>query len=177
MSVETIYLQNVRRIFKTYRELGEKTMAQLGDEHINWQYNENSNSIALLVKHLTGNMLSRFTSFLTSDGEKPDRNRDAEFEGTITNKKELLNQWNKGWDLLFTTLEELKEEDLLKTVYIRNEAHTVLDAINRQLAHYSYHVGQLVFIAKMIKDKDWQTLSIARNKSGEFNAEKFGKKS
>jgi hypothetical protein len=153
--------------------LGEKAMEQLTEEQLFWQYNEESNSIAILVNHIAGNMLSRFTDFLTTDGEKGWRNRDSEFTNSFLNKTEMMNYWNKGWECLLTTLEQLSEKDLEKIIYIRNDGHTVVEAINRQLAHYPYHIGQMVFIAKMLKNEAWNTLSIARNKSGDYNNRKF----
>ncbi len=154
--------------FRYYKGLGERAMAQLPDEALFWQYNEESNSIAIIVNHLHGNMLSRWTNFLTEDGEKPWRTRDAEFENEIQNREQLRQKWEEGWNCLFKALEELKEEDLSRKVFIRSEAHTVSDAIFRQLAHYAYHIGQMVFLAKMIQNEDWQTLSIARGKSKEY---------
>jgi hypothetical protein len=137
--------------------------------------NEDTNSIATIVKHLSGNMLSRWTDFLTSDGEKEWRNRDAEFEATIKTKEELLNVWNRGWDCFFEALNELKPEQLSTIIYIRNEGHTVIEAINRQLAHYPYHVGQIVFYAKMLKESEWTSLSIPKYKSNSYNSDKFSK--
>ena len=169
------YLDSARRLFTSYKSLGEKAIAQLKDPDLNIQRNEDSNSIAIIVKHLHGNMLSRWTDFLYSDGEKPWRNRDQEFEGVINNKEELLKLWNAGWKCLFDTLNTLKEEDLDKKVFIRHEEQTALDAINRQLAHYSYHIGQIVFLAKELKGGGWISLSIPKNKSQEFNNEKLGK--
>lgn len=167
------YLNSVVKQFKYYRALGEKAMAQLQDEQLFWQYNGESNSIAMLVSHISGNMLSRFTDFLTTDGEKPWRNRDAEFMDRFENREQLMNQWNKGWSCLMDALESLTAEDLERIVYIRNDGHTVTEAINRQLAHYPYHIGQIVFIAKMLKNENWQTLSIARNRSVDYNSRKF----
>lgn len=167
------YLNSVQKQFKYYKMLGEKAMEQLEEEQLFRQYNEESNSIAILVNHITGNMLSRFTDFLTADGEKPWRNRDAEFTNPFNNKEELMNRWNEGWECLLKTLEQLSDTDLERIVYIRNDGHTVIEAINRQLAHYPYHIGQMVFVAKMLKNEDWQTLSIARNKSADYNNRKF----
>lgn len=167
------YLNSVVKQFKYYKMLGEKAMEQLQEKQLFWQYNEESNSIAILVNHITGNMLSRFTEFLTADGEKSWRNRDAEFTNPFNNKEELINRWNEGWACLLKTLEHLTDADLERVVYIRNDGHTVVEAINRQLAHYPYHIGQMVFIAKMLKNEDWQTLSIARNKSADYNSRKF----
>lgn len=167
------YLESIKKQFLYYKMLGEKAMEQLQDEQLFRQYNEESNSIAILVNHITGNMLSRFTDFLTTDGEKPWRNRDAEFTNPFNSKEELMNRWNEGWDCLLKVLEQLSDADLERMVYIRNDGHTVIEAINRQLAHYPYHIGQIVFIAKMLKNEDWQTLSIARNKSADYNSRKF----
>ncbi len=167
------YLDGIRKQFEYYKMLGDKTFAQLTDEQLFWQYNSNSNSIAIIVKHLSGNMRSRWTNFLTSDGEKSWRNRDKEFENDITTRQALLDTWNEGWDCLFDTLEVLTFTDLGKVVYIRNQAHTVAEAINRQLAHYPYHIGQIVFIGKMLADNKWITLSIPIGKSEDYNTEKF----
>lgn len=167
------YLQSVIKQFEYYKSLGEKTFEQLNDEKLLWQYNEDSNSIALIVKHLWGNMLSRWTDFLTTDGEKKWRNRDAEFENDITSRDELIIKWKEGWKSLFNALNSLTSDDLNKTIYIRNQGHTVIEAINRQLAHYSYHVGQIVFIGKMASNEKWKSLSIPKGKSGMYNAEKF----
>ena len=167
------YLESIKKQFLYYKGLGEKAMEQSSDEKLFWQYNTESNSIAIIVKHLTGNMLSRWTDFLTSDGEKPDRNRDSEFENDIKSREELLKVWDKGWDRLFETLKNLKTEDLTKIIYIRNQGCTVADAINRQLAHYPYHVGQIVFISKMIVDDKWKSLSIPKNRSNDYNSDKF----
>jgi hypothetical protein len=164
-----VYLGSVKKRFENYKMMGERTFAQLNDEALFWQYNAESNSIAIIVQHMAGNMLSRWTDFLTSDGEKEWRNRDAEFETVITTRKQLLTQWNTGWDCLLNSINALTEDDLNKTVYIRNESHSVIDAINRQLAHYPYHVGQIVFIGKMIAGEKWDSLSIARGRSKEFN--------
>ncbi len=157
--------------FEYYKSLGDKTFEQLTDEQMFWQYNEESNSIAVIVKHLAGNMLSRWTNFLTEDGEKSWRNRDGEFVNTFTTKEEVLDFWEQGWECFFDALDKVNEENLYSTTYIRGEAHPVIDAVLRQLAHYPYHIGQIVYIAKMIKNEDWNTLSIARNRSQQFNTE------
>lgn len=167
------YLSSAVKQFRYYKMLGEKAMEQLTEEQLFWQYNEESNSIAVLVSHLAGNMLSRFTDFLTTDGEKPWRNRDAEFINPFRSREEIMNRWNEGWECLLRALEQLTAEDMERVIYIRNDGHTVAEAINRQLAHYPYHIGQMVFIAKMLKNEDWQTLSIARNKSTDYNSRKF----
>ena len=170
------YLNSIKKRLETYRVLGERTFEQLNDEALFWQYNAESNSIAIIVQHMSGNMLSRFTDMLTSDGEKPWRNRDTEFEANITTRQQLLEKWNDGWDCVFRTLDSLTDADLEKTIYIRNEAHNVMDAINRQLAHYPYHVGQIVFIGKMMAGEKWHSLSIAPGQSDVFNATMFSKK-
>ncbi|GAB3011668.1 DUF1572 family protein [Spirosoma pulveris] len=166
------YLPSVISQFEYYKWLGEKTLAQLPDEALFWQYNEESNSIAMLVKHLWGNMLSRWTDFLTTDGEKDWRDREGEFTNDIQSRDELFQKWNEGWHVLLGTLKSLREDDLTRTIYIRNQGHTVTEAINRQLAHYPYHIGQLVFLGKMLAE-NWASLSIPRGKSSEYNAEKF----
>ena len=157
--------------FEYYKSLGDKTFGQLTDDQMFWQYNEESNSIAIIVKHIAGNILSRWTNFLTEDGEKPWRNRDGEFVNTFTTKQQVLDFWEQGWKCLFDALEKINDDNLYSVTYIRGEAHPVIDAVLRQLAHYPYHIGQIVYIAKMIKNEDWNTLSIARNRSQEFNTE------
>ncbi len=159
--------------FLYYKELGDKSFEQLNDEYFFWQYNEESNSIAIIVKHIAGNMLSRWTNFLTEDGEKEWRNRDTEFANSFNNKAEVIAYWEKGWACLLNALNQITDENIDSTIFIRGEAHTVLDAVLRQLAHYPYHIGQIVFVAKMLKNDNWQTLSIARNKSSDFNKSKF----
>lgn len=170
----TNYLDSVIKQFGYYKLLGEKTFGQIPDEKLFWQYNDESNSVATIVKHLWGNMLSRWTDFLTTDGEKEWRDRDAEFDNDILSREDLLSKWNEGWKVLLDTLRSLREEDLDKTIYIRNQGHTVMEAINRQLAHYPYHIGQIVFIGKMCAEK-WDSLSIPRGSSKSFNAEKFAR--
>lgn len=171
----TDYLESIKKQFEYYKLLGDKTFAQLTDEKLFWQYNETSNSIATIVKHLSGNMLSRWTNFLVSDGEKDWRNRDSEFENDISNRQELVEKWNAGWECLFRAIDSLKPEDFNKSIYIRNEAHTLTEAFNRQLAHYPYHVGQIVFIGKMIADEQWISLSIPKGNSSAYNQDKFSK--
>jgi len=173
--METSYLSSVIKQLEYYKLLGDKTFSCLTEEQLFFKSGAESNSIALLVKHITGNMLSRWTEFLSSDGEKEWRDRDAEFEMTFSAKDEVIAYWNKGWDCLLTTLKSLTNEDLKKTVYIRNQGHTVVAAINRQLAHYSYHIGQIVFIGKIIKGENWRSLSISKNASKKYNLEKFSK--
>ena len=169
------YLESVKKQFEYYKMLGEKTFAQIPDDKLFWQYNPESNSIATIVKHLWGNMLSRWTEFLTSDGEKEWREREAEFDNDITTRQELLDKWNSGWACLFHALNSLTQGDLQKEIYIRNMGHTVTEAINRQLAHYPYHIGQIVFLGKMICDDAWTSLSIPRGNSDAYNAGKFSK--
>ena len=169
------FLESAKKQFEYYKMLGEKTFLQLTEEQLFWQYNEESNSIAVIVKHLSGNMLSRWTDFLTTDGEKEWRKRDAEFENDITNKFELLAKWNEGWNCLFNSINPLTENDMEKEIYIRNQGHSITEAINRQLAHYPYHVGQIVFIGKMLCNDNWNSLSIPKGNSTEYNAKKFAK--
>jgi hypothetical protein len=165
MNTTNLYLESVKKQFLYYRTLGEKAMEQLEPEQLFISINKDTNSIATIIKHLSGNMLSRWTDFFTSDGEKEWRNRDSEFEETIETKAELLIFWNKGWDCFFELLFSLKPEQLSEIIYIRNEKHTVIEAINRQLAHYPYHIGQIVFYAKQLKKSEWESLSIKKNKS------------
>ena len=169
------YLESVKKQFEYYKVLGEKAMEQVPEEKLFWQINEESNSIGTIVKHLWGNMLSRWTDFLTTDGEKESRNRDAEFENDINSRAELMMKWNEGWKCVFAALNQLTEQDLSKEVFIRNQGQTVVDAINRQLAHYPHHIGQIIFIAKIICGEKWKSLSIPKGKSKDFNAEKFSK--
>lgn len=173
--MEANYLSSVIKQFEYYKQLGEKAMGQLGSEQLFQIPSLESNSMAVIVQHLSGNMLSRWTDFLTADGEKEWRNRDAEFEPIIKNKQELDEAWNKGWDVCLNTLKSLNEDDLEKIIYIRNQGHTVMEAINRQLAHYPYHIGQMVFLAKLLVTGSWQTLSIAKNQSQNYNDDKFSK--
>lgn len=175
MEATASYLESVKKQFLYYKMLGEKAIDQLEPHQLFVSVNEDTNSIATIIKHISGNMLSRWTDFLTSDGEKEWRNRDAEFENDLPSKDEVLVVWNKGWDCFLDALNSLKPEQLSDIIYIRNEGHTVIEAINRQLAHYPYHVGQIVFYAKQLKSGAWDSLSIPRNKSGNYNAEKFAK--
>jgi hypothetical protein len=171
----TDYITSIQKQFEYYKSLGDKTIAQLDAKKLFWQYNEASNSVAIIVNHISGNMLSRWTDFYTTDGEKEWRNRDSEFIWESKNKTELLVKWEKGWACLFAVINNLTEEDLTKTIFIRNMGHTVTEAINRQLAHYPYHIGQIVFIGKMIQDEKWHSLSIPKNSSASYNNEKFSK--
>ena len=169
------YLLSIRKQFEFYQQLGEKTFVQLSDEQLFWQYNESSNSIAIIVNHLNGNMLSRWTDFLTSDGEKEWRQRDQEFEDSIKTRDQLLEKWTQGWNCLFAALESVNEENFDTLVYIRNQGHTITEAFNRQLGHYAYHVGQIVAIGKMVQDHSWKSLSIPKGQSKQYNAQKFAK--
>ncbi|MCB0644544.1 MAG: DUF1572 family protein [Phaeodactylibacter sp.] len=166
-------LDSVRKQFEYYRQLGERSFQQVEDADLFWQYNPESNSIAIIVNHLSGNMRSRWTNFLTEDGEKTWRQRDQEFEDRIHSRAELEQQWAAGWDCLFEALDSLSEENLDTIVYIRNMGHTISEAINRQLAHYAYHIGQIVYLARMRKGADWQSLSIPKGASTSYNQEKF----
>ena len=176
MTTGEIFLESVLRRLKDYKVLGEKTFAQLDDSQINFQPNEASNSIATIVQHLHGNMLSRWTNFLTEDGEKPWRNRDEEFEIKQLAKDQVTELWNKGWETFLQSLSSLRDNDLTKTVSIRHEKLSVIDAINRQVAHYSYHVGQIVFLGKWIRSNEWQSLSIPPKGSAAFNEKMMGEK-
>lgn len=169
------YLESVKKQFEYYKMLGDKTFLQVPDEKLFWQFNEDSNSIAMIVKHLWGNMLSRWTDFLSSDGEKEWRNRDTEFENDISTRTELTEKWEAGWKCLFDTLNSLTTADLQKEIYIRNQGHSVTEAINRQLAHYPYHIGQIVFLGKIVCENNWASLSIPRGNSTTYNADKFSK--
>lgn len=167
------YLQSAIKQFEYYKSLGDKTFAQLSPEKMLWQYNDDSNSIAIIINHLHGNMLSRWTDFLTTDGEKDSRNRDTEFESAVTSKDDLLKRWEAGWQCLFDALHSISDADLDKEILIRNQKHTIAEAINRQLAHYPYHIGQIVFLGKMLSDNNWVSLSIPKGKSDAFNADMF----
>ena len=165
----TSYLEDSLEIFRHYKRLGDRAMAQIADEQLFASLDAEANSIAIVVKHMAGNMRSRFTDFLTTDGEKPDRNRDSEFEGAATTRGELMGQWENGWAILFSALEPLTDEDMERTVTIRGEAHSVMQTINRQLAHYPHHIGQIVLLAKHFAGSNWKTLSIPKNASAAFN--------
>ncbi|MBV9340709.1 MAG: DUF1572 domain-containing protein [Acidobacteria bacterium] len=165
----TSYIEDTTSLFRYYKRLAEGAIAQVSDQELVASLDEEMNSIALMVKHMAGNMRSRWTDFLTSDGEKPDRNRDCEFVEPPETRAELMRLWNDGWERVFGSLVELADADLGRTVKIRGEAHSVMQAINRQLAHYAYHCGQIVFLAKHFRGKDWESLSVPRNRSAEFN--------
>jgi hypothetical protein len=167
------YLDEARRQMRGHKRMGESAMAQLRDEDFFVTLDPEANSVAILVKHLAGNMRSRFTDFLTSDGEKPDRFRDREFELTpAVTRAEVMKWWEEGWACVLGTIDTLKPEDVMRTVTIRGEPHTVLQAINRQIAHYAQHIGQIVFLAKHLRSSEWKTLSIPRGKSEEFKQHK-----
>lgn len=175
MNIGNEYLRIVIERFKSVKNLGDKTINQLSEEEIHWTYNNESNSVVIIVKHLSGNMVSRWTDFLTSDGEKEYRNRDEEFIDDISSKSELISVWEKGWKVLIAALAGLSEQDLLNNIYIRGESHLVLEAIERQMAHYAYHIGQIVYISKQLKDSNWKSLSIPKGKSGEYLKEMLEK--
>jgi hypothetical protein len=165
----TSYIEDSLSLFRYYKNLAERAMQQVSDEQLFAQLDPEANSIAIIVKHLAGNMRSRWTDFLTTDGEKPERNRDREFIDPPDRRSAVLEEWEHGWACLFRSLESLADTDLGRTVTIRGEAHSVMQAINRQMAHYPHHVGQIVLLAKHFADSQWQSLSVPRNRSGEFN--------
>lgn len=169
------FIVSSTKLFRYYKTLADQAIEQIDEPALFWKPNEDSNSIAILIQHMSGNMLSRWTDFLTTDGEKDWRNRDQEFEAIILDKQALLMAWEKGWDVLFAALAQLTAEDLNKIIYIRNQGQTVLEAIHRQLAHYPYHVGQIVFLAKMQSSSEWASLSIPKGNSAVYNSEKFAK--
>lgn len=168
------FIASAQRQFKMYQSLGEKAMAQMEDEYLFWQGNDDGNSICNIVLHLHGNMMSRWTDFKTTDGEKEWRNRDGEFTPTTMTRDEMMAKWHEGWQCLYNALNQIKDDELQHIIYIRNDGHTILEAVCRQIAHYSYHVGQIVFLAKLFSNKaPWQSLSIARNASQDYNQTKF----
>lgn len=169
------YLDDLQASFTRYKTLAEDTLAQVDDAALYWQYNAESNSMAIIIQHLAGNMLSRWTDFLTTDGEKPERQRDAEFIHQHSDRAALLQQWQQAWQVVFATLQSLTVADLQRTVYIRGEAHTVVAALNRQLAHCAYHVGQLVMLGKMQCSGEWRSLSIPKGGSAAYNQQAFRK--
>ncbi len=169
-SIGQHYLEDALQTFRDYKQLGERAFAQLDDADFFRTIDDESNSISIIIKHLAGNMISRWTDFLTTDGEKPERNRDMEFVMLPeTTKEEMLAYWEKGWACTFAAIEPLTPDDLLRTVTIRGQDHTVIQAITRQVAHYANHVGQIVYLVKHFKAGDWQSLSVPKNKSAEFN--------
>lgn len=169
MSAGTLYLQSVLGNFHGLKKQAERAMAQLEPDQLFVKLEPEGNNIAILVQHMSGNMLSRWTDFLTTDGEKPDRNRDQEFEDMVKTKEELMARWEKGWERVFEAVHKLTEEDLEKTIYIRSEAHTVMKAIQRQVVHYGLHVGEILLIARTLKGAQWQSLSIPKGKSNEYH--------
>lgn len=175
MNIGKEYITVVQERFKEVKKLGDQTIYQLTEKDLHWALNDASNSIAVMMKHISGNMQSRWTDFLTTDGEKSSRNRDQEFEVEGLSKSELVHLWNTGWQTLFKALAELKERDLLKDITIRGEKHTVIEAIERQMAHYAYHVGQIVYVGKQIKSDDWLSLSIPKGQSKDFVRKTIGK--
>ncbi len=175
MDMQQNLLKSVIQQFEYYKMLGERTFEQLNEEQILRSPQPESNSIAIIVNHLHGNMKSRWTDFLTTDGEKPWRNRDQEFEDLIRDRQQLRQKWDQGWKALLDSLNDLTPDDVNREVLISNQKHKVYEAINRQLAHYAYHVGQIVFLGKMIKGTEWQSLSIPKGQSQDFNKEKFDK--
>jgi hypothetical protein len=165
----TSYLTDSLALFRHYKKLAEEAMKQVTDTQLQIVLDPEMNSIAQTVKHMTGNMRSRWTDFLNTDGEKPDRQRDSEFVDPPATREKVLERWEEGWQLIFQALEPLTDADLSRTVFIRGEAHSVMQAVNRQIAHYAYHCGQIVLLAKHFRSEEWQSLSVPRNKSGEFN--------
>lgn len=167
------FLESARFEFQRSKTLGDKTFAQLGEADILWKYQETDNSISQIVKHISGNMLSRWTNFLSEDGEKPWRHRDTEFEEPFTTKTEMIAAWEKGWQCLFDAIASINSDNFNSLVKIRNDDHTIVEAVNRQLAHYANHVGQIVLLGKMIKKDNWVSLSIPKGESAVFNTKKF----
>jgi hypothetical protein len=174
--MDTSFLKSSILQFKYYKELGEKTIEQIPEAQLAFKLNSETNNINTIVKHLSGNMVSRWSKFLDSDGEKEWRDRDDEFIDTIKTKAELITIWNQGWNVLFDTLENLSNEDLNKISFIRNQGHTVVECIHRQLCHYSYHIGQIVMIGRVICGEKWKTLSIQKGESKPYNSLKFSNK-
>lgn len=175
MDHSTTYLNSARHQFTYYKTLGERTFSQVDDAHLFWRADAEANSIAIIVQHLHGNMRSRWTDLLTSDGEKEWRERDLEFEEVITDRATLLARWEEGWQCVFAALDTLNAGNFDGIVYIRAQAHTITDAVNRQLCHYAYHVGQIVLLGRILKGPQWASLSIPRGNSGTFNQEKFAR--
>lgn len=171
----TEFLASSLKLFLYYKGLGEKAIAQLDENALYHRENEDCNSIAMIVKHMHGNMMSRWTDFLNADGEKEWRDRDGEFEDTVRTRAEMMALWEEGWNCLFQAMKSIDSTDATTLVYIRNQGHTILEAVQRQLAHYAYHVGQIVYVGKMCASTKWRSLSIPKNKSSEFNRDKFSK--
>ena len=174
MNFQENYLASVKFEFQRYKKMGDNTFAQLSDADIHWKYAETDNSIAIIVKHMVGNMLSRWTNFLTEDGEKSWRERDMEFEASYTSKSEMITAWEKGWKCLFDALLQIDSTNFQNRITIRGEEHSIVEAMNRQLAHYASHIGQIVFIGRMVKGTDWTSLSIPKGASEAFNKKMFG---
>jgi len=174
-STEAGLLINWKKVFATYKDLGEKAIRQVPDDRLFWTFYNDSNSIGIIVQHMSGNMISRFTNFYEEDGEKPWRNRDREFESVLSTRQELIDEWETGWACFMGVLNTLSADDLARRVMIRGESHAVLEAINRQLAHFSYHVGQLVFLSKMLAKDGWESLSIPKGGSEGFNPQQMPK--
>ena len=172
-NINVTYIKSIQHQFNYYKSLGDKTIESLSEEDLYWTANTESNNIATIINHIVGNMLSRWTNFYSEDGEKEWRLRDTEFIPIQKRKEALKLHWEKGWNCLFHITANLSEQDLRKIIEIRKDKHTVIEAINRQLAHYAYHIGQIIYVAKMIKEKQWKSLSIPINKSVEFNKSKF----
>ena len=175
MSLSEKYLTSAIKEFHRYKAMGDKTFARLNDQEIHRRSNDESNSIAIIAKHMVGNMLSRWTNFLTEDGEKPWRERDAEFEDPYSSKKEMLEAWEKGWQCVFDALDTIDESNFQNDFFIRGEKHNIFEAVNRQLAHSAYHTGQIIMTAKNILGDKWQSLSIPKGRSREFNKSMFKK--
>lgn len=171
------YLANVKFEFERYKSYGDGTFIQLNEKELHWQSSQTDNSIALIVKHMVGNMLSRWTNFLTEDGEKEWRNRDDEFLAPPQSRKQVIELWEKGWSSLFNALDLLNQDNFESEIKIRGEGHTIIEAVNRQLGHYSSHVGQIVLLGKLQKGHRWKSLSVPKGKSEQFNREMFGKNS
>ena len=167
------YLESVLKQFQYYKMLGDKSFAQLEDADLFWQHNPQSNSIAITVNHLWGNMMSRWTDFLHADGEKEWRQRDLEFEDVIKSREDLMAKWEEGWACLFAAIKSVNKDNFDTVIYIRNMGHSIVEACNRQLAHYAYHVGQIVYVARMIRGEEWRSLSIPKGESKNYNARKF----
>lgn len=171
--MQSNYIKSTKQQFLYYKMLGEKTFDQLSDDELFWQYNDVSNTMSVMVKHLWGNMMSRWTDFLTSDGEKDTRNRDGEFVSDIKTRNEMMTKWEEGWKCLFTALDTVNTENWETTIYIRNQGHSIAEAVNRQMMHYAYHIGQMVYLGRMIKGDEWLSLSIPKGDSKAYNNEKF----
>lgn len=169
------YLNSCTKQFEYYKGLGERTFAQVDEEGLNWQYNSESNSIAQIVKHMHGNMMSRFTNFFTEDGEKLWRQREDEFSPDRLTQAQVNELWQEGWGCTLNTIKSINSDQLEEIIYIRNMGHTVIEALNRQLGHYAYHVGQIVFIGKQLQNEKWESLSIPKGQSDSYNKEKFAK--